>query len=70
MAGRVGPGGGGVVRMQDVHWVLTLRAAWTDKAKDMMRCAAFKAGMIDRWGGRLMWHVVMTSRWGGNVGWP
>ncbi|GMH39731.1 hypothetical protein BSKO_07629 [Bryopsis sp. KO-2023] len=31
-----------------VHWVLTLPAIWSDKAKTAMRRAAFRAGLIER----------------------
>jgi hypothetical protein len=38
---------GDILDEQRVSWVITVPAIWTDFAKHFMRCAAFKAGMID-----------------------
>ncbi|XP_053398855.1 heat shock 70 kDa protein 12A-like isoform X2 [Mercenaria mercenaria] len=38
----------GQIQVQDVHWVLTVPAIWTDGAKQFMREAAIKAGIESR----------------------
>ena len=43
---------GGPVSAGDVTWCITVPAAWTDKAKDAVRKAAFDAGMINSYGSK------------------